>query len=85
MQANFSNRIAILLTGTLVVAGCAGPARLKYNIDDTVWFEAGAGDTSIQIARFLPEATLIVENAHQQGFKDIPKVYLFASDLKNRL
>jgi hypothetical protein len=72
--------IAILIAGTLVLTGCAAPTQLQNNIDDTVWFEAGAGDTSIQIARFLPEAILIVENAHQQGFKDIPKVYLFASD-----
>ena len=71
---------AILLAGTLVLTGCAGPARLKYNIDDTVWYEAGSGDNAIQIARFLPEAATIVENSHRQEFKDIPEVYVFASD-----
>ncbi len=85
MQANFPSSsasvgLALLLAGILVLTGCAAPTRLQYNIDDKVWYEAGAGATAIQIARFLPEATLIIENAHQQGFKDIPKVYLFASD-----
>jgi hypothetical protein len=85
MQANFPSSpasvgVALLIAGTLVLTGCARPIQLKYNIEDTVWFEAGTGDTAIQIARYLPEATLIVNHSHQQEFKDIPKVYLFASD-----
>lgn len=79
----------ILFFSVFLIQGCTNYARLTYTFEKTegvpvIYYDSGADDIAMKIAKKLPDSTSMVEKYQYVGFKDLDAIKVYAFSSKER-